>query len=60
MSNHIRLVVTDVYGERLAKAASALIGRWDRFGEPGRSYSAVELLGKKALERPGAPDPTPN
>ncbi|MBV1859823.1 MAG: hypothetical protein KUG77_15535, partial [Nannocystaceae bacterium] len=59
MSNHMHLVVTDTYGERpwfmgllnteLAKTASALIGRWDGFWEPGRSYSAVELLDDKAV-----------
>lgn len=55
MSNHIHVIATDLYGERprfmelldaeLAKAASSLIGRWGGFWEPGRSYSAVELLG---------------
>ncbi len=59
MSNHIHIVATDTYGERprfmallnteVAKAGSALIGRWDGFWEPGRSYSAVELLDAKAV-----------
>lgn len=59
MSNHIHLVVTDPYGERprlmgllnteVAKAGSALVGRWNGFWEPGRSYSAVELLDDKAV-----------
>ena len=59
MSNHLHLVVTDTYGERprfmgllnteLGKAASQLIGRWGGFWEPGRSYSAVELLDRKAV-----------
>lgn len=59
MSNHLHLVVTDTYGERprmmellnaeLGKAASALIGRWGGFWEPGRSYSAVDLLDRNAV-----------
>ena len=59
MSNHIHIVATDTYAERprfmallnteVAKAGSALIGRWDGFWEPGRSYSAVELLDAKAV-----------
>lgn len=59
MSNHLHLVVTDNYGERprfmellnteLAKAASALIGRWGGFWDSGRSYSAVDLLDRNAI-----------
>lgn len=59
MSNHIHVVATDIYGERprfmelldaeLAKAASSLIGRWGGFWEPGRSYSAVELLDEDSV-----------
>lgn len=59
ISNHLHLVVTDTYGERprfmgllnaeLGKAASTLIGRWGGFWEPGRSYSAVELLDRNAV-----------
>ncbi len=58
-SNHLHLVVTDTYGERprlmgllnaeVGKAASALIGRWGGFWEPGRSYSAVDLLDRDAV-----------
>lgn len=33
----------------LSKATSPLIGRWGGFWEPGRSYSAVELLDDDAI-----------